>query len=116
MNKTININLANTFFHIDEEAYLKLQHYLDTVKRSFTKSQGKDEIIADIEARFAELFTERLQHDRQVITNGEVDEIISIMGQPEEYQVNEELIEDEPQDRSNNQEKHNKQILREIER
>lgn len=116
MNKTININLANTFFHIDEEAYLKLQHYLDTVKRSFTKSQGKDEIIADIEARIAELFTERLQHDRQVITNAEVDEIISIMGQPEDYLVDEELFEDEPQGRSNTQAKPHKQLFRDIDR
>ena len=76
MNKTININLANTFFHIDEDAYIKLQRYLDAIKRSFTDSQGKSEIIADIEARIAELFTERLLHERQVITTKEVDEVI----------------------------------------
>lgn len=116
MNKTININLANTFFHIDEEAYLKLQRYLDAVKRSFTKSQGKDEIIADIEARIAELFSERLQHDRQVITTKEVDEIISIMGQPEDYLVDEELFEDEPQGRSNATAKSHKQLFRDIDR
>ena len=36
MNKTVNINLAGIFFHIDEDAYLKLQRYLEAIKRSFT--------------------------------------------------------------------------------
>jgi len=44
MNKTVNINLAGIFFHIDEDAYLKLQRYLEAIKRSFTDSQGRDEI------------------------------------------------------------------------
>src|SRR5690606_2472373 len=116
MNKTININLANTFFHIDEEAYLKLQRYLEAVKRSFTTSQGKDEIISDIEARIAELFSERLQHERQVITTKEVEEIISIMGQPEDYLVDEELFEDEPNRGSNTNRKSHKQLFRDIDR
>lgn len=114
MNKTININLANTFFHIDEDAYLKLHRYLEAVKRSFTKSQGKDEIIADVEARIAELFTERLEHDRQVITTKEVEEIISIMGQPEDYLVDEELFEDEP--RGSHSTKTHKTLYRDIDR
>jgi hypothetical protein len=28
MNKTVNINLGGMFFHIDEDAYLKLTRYL----------------------------------------------------------------------------------------
>ncbi|MGB5419814.1 PspC domain-containing protein [Algibacter sp.] len=97
MNKTVNINLAGIFFHIDEDAYLKLQRYLEAIKRSFTDSQGQSEIIADIEARIAELFTERVQHDKQVIRIKEVDDVISIMGQPEDYLVDDEIFEDEPQ-------------------
>ncbi|MWW25437.1 PspC domain-containing protein [Algibacter lectus] len=97
MNKTVNINLAGIFFHIDEDAYLKLQRYLEAIKRSFTDSQGRSEIISDIEARIAELFNERVQMDRQVIRVKEVDEVISIMGQPEDYLVDDEIFEDEPQ-------------------
>jgi phage shock protein PspC (stress-responsive transcriptional regulator) len=96
MNKTVNINLAGVFFHIDEDAYLKLQRYLDAIKRSFTDSQGRSEIIADIEARIAELFSERVQNDKQVIRIKEVDEVISIMGQPEDYLVDDEIFEDNP--------------------
>ncbi|AUP80723.1 PspC domain-containing protein [Flavivirga eckloniae] len=97
MNKTVNINLAGIFFHIDEDAYLKLQRYLEAIKRSFTDSQGRSEIIADIEARIAELFNERVQNNKEVIRIKEVDEIISIMGQPEDYLVDDEIFEDEPQ-------------------
>ena len=95
MNKTININLANIFFHVDEDAYRKLQGYLEAIKRSFSDTPGGDEIMADIEARIAELFKERQQDDRQVITVQEVDEIIAIMGQPEDYMVDEEIFSDE---------------------
>lgn len=96
MNKTVNINLAGIFFHIDEDAYLKLQRYLEAIKRSFTDSQGRSEIIADIEIRIAELFSERMKTDRQVIGNKEVDQVITIMGQPEDYLVDDEIFEDEP--------------------
>ena len=96
MNKTVNINLAGIFFHIDEDAYIKLQRYLDAIKRSFTDSQGRSEIIADIEARIAELFTERVKHDKQVIGNKEVEDVIAIMGQPEDYLVDDEIFDDEP--------------------
>lgn len=97
MNKTVNINLAGLFFHIDENAYMKLQRYLAAIKRSFTDAQGRDEIIQDIEARIAELFSEKVQNERQVIGLKEVDEVIAVMGQPEDYQVDEEIFEDEPQ-------------------
>ena len=94
MNKTVNINLAGVFFHIDEDAFSKLQHYLEAIKRSFANTSGYDEIIADIEARIAELFSEKLKTERQVISSREVDEVIAIMGQPEDYMVDEEIFED----------------------
>ena len=100
MNKTVNINLANTFFHIDEEAYNKLRRYLEAIKRSFSGTAGSDEIIADIEARIAELFSEKMEHERQVITQKEVDAVINVMGQPEDYMVDEDIFEDEPRPRS----------------
>ncbi len=96
MNKTVNINLANILFHIDEKAFNKLQRYLESIKRSFSGTTGSDEIIADIEARIAELFQEKMESDRQVITLKEVDEVIAVMGQPEDYMIDEDIFEDEP--------------------
>ena len=96
MNKTININLANTLFHIDDDAYNKLRRYLESIRRSFSGTKGSDEIIADIEARIAELFLEKMENERQVITHKEVDQVIEVMGQPEDYMVDEDIFEDEP--------------------
>lgn len=100
MNKTISINLGGIFFHIDENAFLKLQTYLETIKQSIKDPQGKDEIIRDIEARIAELFQEKMHGDRQVVSLKEVEEVIVVMGQPEDYVVDDELFEDEPEQKS----------------
>ncbi len=90
MNKTININLGGMFFHIDEDAYQKLTRYFDAIKRSLANSSGQDEIIKDIEMRIAELVSEKHTSDKQVITLSELDEIITVMGQPEDYRLDEE--------------------------
>lgn len=96
MNKTVNINLAGIFFHIDEDAYAKLQRYLTAIKRSFEGVTGEDEIIADIEARISELFSSKIQDARQVISLKELDEVIAVMGQPEDYMVDDDIFEDAP--------------------
>jgi phage shock protein PspC (stress-responsive transcriptional regulator) len=89
MNKTISINLGGMFFHIDEDAYQKLSRYFDAVKRSLSM-EGREEIMKDIESRIAELFQERIQNDKQVIGLVEIDAVISIMGQPEDYKIDQE--------------------------
>jgi len=89
MNKTISINLGGFFFHIDEDAYQKLSRYFDAVKRSLAPD-GRDEIMKDIESRIAELFQERLKNDKQVVGLTEIEEVISIMGQPEDYKIDDE--------------------------
>ncbi len=95
MNKTININLGGFFFHIDENAYQKLKRYLDAIARSLSDDpQGKNEIISDIEARISELLSERITDARQVVNEGDIDEIITIMGQPEDYTEAEETYSD----------------------
>ena len=114
MNKTVNINLAGIFFHIDEDAYLKLQRYLEAIKRSFTDPQGRNEIIADIEARIAELFSERVQNEKQVVSIKDVDAIIDIMGQPEDYMVNEEIFDDEPQQRTYKSQAPHRKLFRDV--
>ena len=91
MNKTININLGGFFFHIDEIAYQKLRRYLESISKSLSDDpQGKNEIIADIEARISELLSEKITDARQVINENDIDDIIKIMGQPEDYAEPEE--------------------------
>jgi len=90
MNKTIDINIANQIFHLDENAYLSLKNYLDAIKAYLANEQSQDEIIQDIEARIAELFIKRMISDKQVINTEDVNEIIKIMGQPEDYDLSDE--------------------------
>jgi phage shock protein PspC (stress-responsive transcriptional regulator) len=90
MNKTVNINLGGMFFHIDEDAYQKLTRYFDAIKRSLSKSSGQEEIIKDIEMRVSELLTEKQKTEKHVVTLKEVDEVIAVMGQPEDYIIEEE--------------------------
>ena len=86
MNKTININLGGFFFHIDEIAYQKLRTYLASISKSLSDdAHGKNEIIADIEARISELLSEKITDARQVVSEGDIEDIIVIMGQPEDY-------------------------------
>jgi phage shock protein PspC (stress-responsive transcriptional regulator) len=46
--------------------------------------------MKDIESRIAELFQERLKNDKQVVGLTEIEEVISIMGQPEDYKIDDD--------------------------
>jgi phage shock protein PspC (stress-responsive transcriptional regulator) len=98
MNKTVTINLGGIVFHIDEDAYQKLSRYFDAIKRSLNNSSGQEEIIKDIEMRISELLSEKLLSDKHVIGLKEIDEVIAVMGQPEDY-----IIEDDSKVESNYQ-------------
>ena len=90
MNKTVNINLGGILFHIDEDAYQKLNRYFEAIKRSLTNSTGQDEIIKDIEIRVSELLTEKQKSEKHVVGMKDVDEVVAVMGQPEDYRIDDE--------------------------
>lgn len=84
MKKTFTANLNGIVFHIEEDAYDQLQRYLANIRAKFSGSAEAEEVMADIEARIAELFTERLQ-GRQAVSMADVDHVKQVMGQPEDY-------------------------------
>jgi phage shock protein PspC (stress-responsive transcriptional regulator) len=85
MNKTININLAGIIFHLDEDAYKLLDAYLNKLKQVFSQTDGHEEIISDIEARFAELFQSNLVDLSTVVTKAMVESAIAKVGEPEMF-------------------------------
>ena len=85
MKKTYNINLGGIVFHIDEDAYELLDKYLSNLRIHFSKEEGAEEIVHDMELRISELFSERLNEKNQVITLKDVEESIAQMGKPEEF-------------------------------
>ena len=86
MNKTININLAGIIFHLDEVAFEKFKTYLSNVKTALGEEESGEEIIADIEARIAEIFNLRMKENgSQVVDLSDVEFIIETLGQPEAF-------------------------------
>lgn len=85
MNKTLSVNIGGIVFHIEELAYDRLSKYLESIKGYFTASDGRDEIIQDIEGRIAEMFQERMTNGKQVILDADVDHVMNVMGKPEQF-------------------------------
>jgi len=85
MKKTFTINISGSIFHIDEDAYEKLQKYLHMLNRHFGAVIEGQEILQDIEARIAELLIEKTNNKVEVITDVMVDEVIARMGKPEDF-------------------------------
>src|SRR5690606_34262407 len=68
----------------------------DAIRKSLKGTEGSEEIMQDIETRIAELFSEKIEFQSQVISLKELDEVIAVMGQPEDYEVDDEIFEDAP--------------------
>ena len=88
MDKTININLGGTLFQIDEEAFRILRDYLQSINNRFRNVQGANETIEDIESRIAEIFQSQ-KGLAGIISKGNVEAMISIIGKPEDFDHNE---------------------------
>ena len=87
MKKTVTINLNGIVFHIDEDAYVILQHYLELLSKQFSAEDEK-EILKDIEARIAELFTEKLQNGKNVVEKPDVETVMEVLGNPSQFSDN----------------------------
>ncbi|MDD3901522.1 MAG: PspC domain-containing protein, partial [Dysgonamonadaceae bacterium] len=85
MKKVININFQGQVIAIEETAYEMLKRYIENLKNYFSREEGGDEIVNDIENRIAELFGNRLRHGINVITDEDVDTITSSIGKPEDF-------------------------------
>jgi phage shock protein PspC (stress-responsive transcriptional regulator) len=84
MNKILNINLGGYALTIDDDAYEYLQAYLESIRRRFSESEGRDEIVADIETRLGEILTEMLG-SRTIIMLPDVEAAVTVMGKPEDF-------------------------------
>ena len=89
MNPTLNVNIGGYPFIIDDDAYNKLQDYLDIIEDHFSTSEGCEEIVHDIELRFAELLTER-SNKRPIIGVRDIEQAIKVLGTPEEFGADED--------------------------
>ncbi|MGI9158958.1 MAG: GIN domain-containing protein [Saprospiraceae bacterium] len=84
MNKILNINLGGFAFTIDDDAFEYLSAYLDSIRRRFSASEGRDEILNDIENRLGELLTAEMG-SRSIVMLPDVEAAVAIMGKPEDF-------------------------------
>lgn len=80
MKKNISINIGGILFHIEEDGYEKLQNYLSQINAYFKKYEDSTEIINDIEGRISEIFLNKLDKEKEVISSADIDDLISKMG------------------------------------
>jgi phage shock protein PspC (stress-responsive transcriptional regulator) len=84
MKITVSINLGGYSFNIDEDAYAELKRYLKNLELHFAGEESSSEILSDIESRMSELFRTKLTTYKQVINILDVQQVISVMGTPED--------------------------------
>ena len=110
MNKTISISLAGFSFIIEEQAYEKLNAYLQALRNSLEKDEA-DEVMYDIEIRIAEIFRENLDK-REVVNSDDVEKVIAQIGTPEAIEGQNE----ENAGQETSQEKTRKELFRDMKR
>lgn len=86
MKKTLTVNLGGTVFNIDDDAYRLLDNYLCNLMAHFSKEEGAEEIVDDIERRISELLAEKMAAGQQVITIADIEQVIARVGKPEEME------------------------------
>ncbi|MGH2643619.1 MAG: PspC domain-containing protein [Chitinophagaceae bacterium] len=101
MKKIININLSSRLIPIEDTAYELLKNYLDSLKLHFSREEGGDEIVSDIEDRIAEIFQEKLKKGAHCITDEDVNAMVAAMGRPD--QLEEETTAEPQQKQSGSQ-------------
>ncbi len=87
MHKTISITIGGLLFHVEEQAYQRLDSYLQSVRAHFARIEDSDEIVGDIESRIAEHFSEKLGRAKQVINVKDVDALIATMGTVKDFEA-----------------------------
>ncbi len=84
MKKSISVNISGSVFHIDEDAYDKLNTYLKVLHNYFDKQPDGKEIVNDIESRIAELLHPQINTAKQSITVEDIENLINTLGKPED--------------------------------
>ena len=82
MEKIININIGNYTFIIEEPAFNKLKQYLYSLNNHFNETEGKEEIVGDIEIRIGELLHAKITAFKKAVNLADIEEVLNQMGNP----------------------------------
>lgn len=84
MNKIKRCSISGIAFTFEEAAYNRLSEYFDSLRRAYKSNSESDEIIADIEARVAELILSAQSSAEQVVCLPLIENIIAQLGSAED--------------------------------
>jgi phage shock protein PspC (stress-responsive transcriptional regulator) len=82
MKKTINAGIGKCSFVIDEDAYARLDTFLNNF-RSRVNAMDKKEVMEDLEERIAELFLAETSDGKTVVDINLVNKVIAEIGMPD---------------------------------
>lgn len=83
MKQVINLSIGGIGFTIDEDAYQKLDNYLEEFKSLSGADNQAKEVMDEVEERIAELFAEETSGRKDVVTLKMVEDIICRIGMPD---------------------------------
>ena len=79
MKKTINVAIGGCSFTIDEDAYIRLEEYLDSFSAGLENTSGSKTAADELEMRIADLLKEKLGN-REVVDLGIVNAVLNQTG------------------------------------
>ncbi len=84
MKKAVNVCVGGNSFILEEDAYFKLDSYLQSFRDKTEPGSQGNEIMDEVEIRIAELFTDALaDNHKEVISISLVSEVIGKVGMPD---------------------------------
>lgn len=83
MKKILNVGIGGSSFTIDEDAYARLNSYLENFRREAQMGFSAKEMMEDLESRIAEIFRESLSSPQQVVALPLVERVIAQLGMPD---------------------------------
>lgn len=94
MNEIKKCSISGISFTLEKEAYARLEEYISSLKMAYDHNPDGAEIIADIEARIAELILSALSDAGQTVRKPLIENIIAQLGCAED--ISGESADDEP--------------------
>ena len=87
----MNVGIGGFGFVIDEDAYYRLDNYLNRFKSGLGSGKESSEVMSDVEQRIAELFREELRCKEEVVSLALVEKVIARLGFPDGTERTEEF-------------------------
>jgi phage shock protein PspC (stress-responsive transcriptional regulator) len=113
MKKIFTSTISGIIFNIEDDAFEKLNAYLNSLHRYFSTYPDSFEIIQDIESRIAEIFLTKINPEKQAITLEDVESLITVMGSISDFEAEEAFQADDTKAEGQNRAQNNFQESKE---